>query len=160
LKYKDMGDNIEWFQAYDLWKEDEGMELIDPSLDDSCSSCKLMRCLQVALLCVQENPVDRPTMLEVYSMLKNDIGSITTPQKPAFSAKRDKGAGTASTSTSQQRSCSVSDTPISEIIPRWPGWLFGEMVYLRGILSFSFFLFSLFSFTSVFIVFRQYVVLT
>jgi hypothetical protein len=57
-------------------------------------------------------------MLEVYSMLKNDIGSITTPQKPAFSAKRDKGAGTASTSTSQQRSCSVSDTPISEIIPR------------------------------------------
>jgi hypothetical protein len=122
LKYKDLGNNIEWFQAYDLWKEDEGMELIDPSLDDSSSSCKLMRCLQVALLCVQENPVDRPTMLEVYSMLKNDIGSITPPKKPAFSAKRDKSVGTASTSTSQQRSCSVSDTPISEIIPRWLDW--------------------------------------
>jgi hypothetical protein len=100
-----------------LWKEDEGMELIDPSLDDSSSSCKLMRCLQVALLCVQENPVDRPTMLEVYSMLKNDVGpNIATPQKPAFSAKSDKNVG--STSTSQQRSCSVTDTTISEIIPR------------------------------------------
>jgi hypothetical protein len=92
------------------------MESIDPSSDDS-SSCKLMRCLQVALLCVQENPVDRPTMLEVYSMLKNDVGpNIAAPQKPAFSAKCDKNVG--STSTSQQRSCSVSDTTISEIIPR------------------------------------------
>ncbi|KAL5774873.1 hypothetical protein ACOSP7_012430 [Xanthoceras sorbifolium] len=42
------------------------------SLDDTYSSCKLMRCLRVALLFVQEVPNDRPTMLEVYSMLINN----------------------------------------------------------------------------------------
>ncbi|KAB1211872.1 putative cysteine-rich receptor-like protein kinase 35 [Morella rubra] len=40
--------------AYELWKEGGGMQFIDPSLNDSSSPCKLLRCLQVALLCVQE----------------------------------------------------------------------------------------------------------
>nr|POF02784.1 g-type lectin s-receptor-like serine/threonine-protein kinase [Quercus suber] len=76
--------------AYEKWIVGEGMDFIDPSLDDSSSSCKLITCLQVALLCVQENPVDRPTMLEVYSMLKNDIGAISTPKRPAFSTHIDE----------------------------------------------------------------------
>jgi hypothetical protein len=58
-------------------------------------------------------------MLEVYSMLKNDVGpNIATPKKPAFSVKSDKNVGSTSTSASQQRSCSVNDTTISETIPR------------------------------------------
>ncbi|XP_040998253.1 G-type lectin S-receptor-like serine/threonine-protein kinase CES101 [Juglans microcarpa x Juglans regia] len=56
--------------AYDLWKSGKGMEFIDPSLDDIVSSCKLIRCLQIGLLCVQENATDRPSILEVFSMLK------------------------------------------------------------------------------------------
>ncbi|XP_021809031.1 serine/threonine-protein kinase BRI1-like 1, partial [Prunus avium] len=48
--------------AYELWKEGKGMEFMDPSLDDTHSLCKLMRCLQIALLCVQENANDRPSM--------------------------------------------------------------------------------------------------
>ncbi|VVA25117.1 PREDICTED: G-type lectin S-receptor [Prunus dulcis] len=71
--------------AYLSRKEDKGRECIDPSLDDSSSSCKLSRRLKVALLCVQENPGARPTMLEVYSMLKIDIGPFPTPTKMAFS---------------------------------------------------------------------------
>ncbi|KAI5320765.1 hypothetical protein L3X38_040473 [Prunus dulcis] len=71
--------------AYLSWKEDKGRECIDPSLDDSSSSCKLSRCLKVALLCVQENLGARPTMLEVYSMLKIDIEPFPTPTKMAFS---------------------------------------------------------------------------
>lgn len=81
-----------------MWREDEGVEFMDPSLDDSSSPCKLVRCLQVALLCVQESPVDRPTMLEVYSMLKNDNGPIATPQQLAFSVKTDENMGSSSTS--------------------------------------------------------------
>ncbi|KAH7568451.1 hypothetical protein JRO89_XS06G0001300 [Xanthoceras sorbifolium] len=45
--------------AYKLWKDGKGMaEFMDSSLDDTYSSCKQMRCLQVALLCVQEVPND------------------------------------------------------------------------------------------------------
>uniref|UniRef100_M0ZUE2 Uncharacterized protein n=2 Tax=Solanum tuberosum TaxID=4113 RepID=M0ZUE2_SOLTU len=44
---------------------------MDQSLDDTTHSCKLLKCMQIALLCVQKNPLDRPTMLEISSMLKN-----------------------------------------------------------------------------------------
>lgn len=119
--------NAEWFQAYEKWIVGEGMDFIDPSLDDSSSSCKLITCLQVALLCVQENPVDRPTMLEVYSMLKNDIGTISTPKRPAFSTQIDENVK--GRSTSEQGSCSVYDSSISQISGRWPRWCFWEMIY-------------------------------
>ncbi|KAF7153358.1 hypothetical protein RHSIM_Rhsim01G0042200 [Rhododendron simsii] len=78
------------YKAYDLWKCDKGMEFMDPSLDDTYSSCKLMRCMEIALLCVQENPADRPSMLELSSMLKNEIAAMNTPKRPAFSTRRDE----------------------------------------------------------------------
>ncbi|XP_030546711.1 G-type lectin S-receptor-like serine/threonine-protein kinase At1g67520 isoform X2 [Rhodamnia argentea] len=76
--------------AYELWKEDKCMEFIDPSLDDSSSSCKLARCMQVALLCVQEEAGDRPSMLDVSSMLKNEASAVNSPKKPAFSIKKEE----------------------------------------------------------------------
>ncbi|KAG5225946.1 cysteine-rich receptor protein [Salix suchowensis] len=76
--------------AYELWKDDRGMEIMDPSLDDTFSSCKLIKCLQIALLCVQENPADRPSMLEVSSMLRNETATVAIPQRPAFSVKTDE----------------------------------------------------------------------
>ncbi|KAK9185763.1 hypothetical protein WN943_026122 [Citrus x changshan-huyou] len=75
--------------SYKLWKDGKGMKLMDPSLDDTHSSWKLLTCLQIALLCVQENPNDRPSMLEVYSMLENEnTADIMTPKKlETFSKK-------------------------------------------------------------------------
>ncbi|KAG5564148.1 hypothetical protein RHGRI_000365 [Rhododendron griersonianum] len=103
--------------AYDLWKCGKGMEFMDPSLDDTYSSCKLMRCMEIALLCVQENPADRPSMLELSSMLKNEIAAMNTPKTPAFSTRRDEDEVQEST-ISQQEIWSVgywysgSDLPI------------------------------------------------
>ncbi|KAK8295280.1 hypothetical protein V6Z12_D05G054200 [Gossypium hirsutum] len=102
--------------AYELWSDDRGTEFIDTSLDDSSSTCKIMRCMQIALLCVQENPENRPTMLEVFSMLKNASMAATTPRRPAFSVKADKNTG--STSASQQEICSFNDPQISQLEPR------------------------------------------
>ncbi|KAB1211868.1 Receptor-like serine/threonine-protein kinase SD1-8 [Morella rubra] len=100
------------YVPYELWKVGGGMEFIDPSLNDSSSPCKLLRCLQVALLCVQETPVDRPTMLGIYSMLRNDFKPITTPKRPAFSTGTEENVG------SKQGSSSVSSTLITEILAR------------------------------------------
>ncbi|KAM1731811.1 hypothetical protein ACFX11_017648 [Malus domestica] len=102
--------------AYVSWKEDKGLDFIDPSLDDSSSSCKLLRCLQVALLCVQENADDRPTMLEVYSMLKSDTQAVPTPTKTAFSVKNYDNVD--NICTPQPGNCSVNDAQISELQPR------------------------------------------
>ncbi|XWS70370.1 hypothetical protein CRYUN_Cryun03dG0042300 [Craigia yunnanensis] len=102
--------------AYDLWIEGKGLEFMDPSLDDRTSACKLMRCIQIALLCVQENANDRPTILDVSSMLKNETTQMAVPKRPAFSTK--------SNDNEEKRSelpveiCSVDDSTISEVVAR------------------------------------------
>ncbi|KAK2650768.1 hypothetical protein Ddye_018257 [Dipteronia dyeriana] len=103
--------------AYKLWKDGEGMEFFDSSLDDSSSTWKLMRCMQVALLCVQENPADRPTMLEVYTLLKNEIATITTPREPAFSFTRDEDEEI-NKCRSEMRKCSINYESITQLVPR------------------------------------------
>ncbi|XP_073227044.1 uncharacterized protein [Cicer arietinum] len=106
--------------AYELWIEDKGVEFFDPSLDDTKSHCKIMRCMQVALLCVQENSADRPSMLEVDSMLKNEGAAVCTPNVPAFSTKKhedyayDKG----DMSNSGFKFSSINDVTISQMVPR------------------------------------------
>ncbi|XP_031272075.1 cysteine-rich receptor-like protein kinase 10 isoform X2 [Pistacia vera] len=95
--------------AYELWKDGKGTNFMDPSLDDMNSSCKLIKCLQIALLCVQENPNDRPSMLEVSSMLKNETFEIMSPKKPAFSVQADGDKETI---------CTFNDTTISEVVGR------------------------------------------
>nr|POE66303.1 g-type lectin s-receptor-like serine/threonine-protein kinase [Quercus suber] len=90
--YHGLDENLNLLEyAYELWKDGKGMEFMDPALDDTTSSCKLIRCMQIALLCVQESAIDRPSMLEVSSMLKNETIVVTNPKKPAFSMKRDEG---------------------------------------------------------------------
>ncbi|KAJ0091346.1 hypothetical protein Patl1_14908 [Pistacia atlantica] len=102
--------------GYDLWREGEGMEFFDSSLDDSSSPLKLKRCMQVALLCVQENPAERPTMLKVYNMLKGEIEDIPSPKKPAFSVKRDEDED--SNCIIKVKIFSVNDATITQPVPR------------------------------------------
>ncbi|KAM5548141.1 cysteine-rich receptor-like protein kinase 7 [Rosa sericea] len=102
--------------AYELWKEGRGMDFIDPTLDDSTSSCKLLRCMVVALLCVQENPVDRPSMLEVSSMLKSESAVVISPKKPAFSVLKDEDED--HMYKFREEIYSVNDATMSEIVPR------------------------------------------
>ncbi|KAM4125596.1 hypothetical protein ACB094_01G321200 [Castanea mollissima] len=105
--------------AYELCKEGKGMEFMDPTLDDTTSSCKLIRCMQIALLCVQENAIDRPSMLEVSSMLKNETIGVKNPKKPAFSTKRDEGDEKDSRLRALQLEiCSVDDFSITQVVAR------------------------------------------
>ncbi|KAH9660265.1 Receptor-like serine/threonine-protein kinase [Citrus sinensis] len=103
--------------AYELWKGGKGVEFVDSSLDDRNSPCKLMRCLEIALLCVQENPNDRPSMLEVSSMLKNETTNINTPKKPAFSKQVDE-IGIELLSTTKLEKCSAYDVSFLEVVAR------------------------------------------
>ncbi|XP_058180013.1 cysteine-rich receptor-like protein kinase 10 [Rhododendron vialii] len=104
--------------AYDLWKCGKCMEFMDPSLDDTDSSYKLVRCMQIALLCVQENPADRPSMLELSSMLKNETAAMNTPKRPAFSTRRDEDEVQVKESTSQQEIWSVGDVSFTQLVAR------------------------------------------
>ena len=43
-----------------------------------------MRCVNIALLCVQDNADDRPTMSDVVAMLSSDSMALTEPKHPAY----------------------------------------------------------------------------
>lgn len=73
-----------FLQAWELWKEGRGIELMDPTLAETCISDQLLRCVQIGLLCVEENAAHRPTMSEVISMLTNESMKLPVPTKPAF----------------------------------------------------------------------------
>ncbi|PRQ30470.1 putative protein kinase RLK-Pelle-DLSV family [Rosa chinensis] len=49
--------------AWRLWKVGTWIELMDPTLGDSCNRNQFLRCVHVGLLCVEENGEDRPTLL-------------------------------------------------------------------------------------------------
>ncbi|CAL5429353.1 unnamed protein product [Camellia sinensis] len=73
--------------AWDLWNADRGLDLLDPVVNCP-SSLMLLRYINIGLLCVQENPVDRPTMSYVISMLNNELALLPKPKQPAFSTSR------------------------------------------------------------------------
>ncbi|XP_040363236.1 G-type lectin S-receptor-like serine/threonine-protein kinase At1g11410 [Rosa chinensis] len=73
--------------VWELWKEGRVMEIIDSSIGESYLVSEIIRCIQIALLCVQELATDRPTMLAVVSMLGNDA-ALPSPRQPAFLLKR------------------------------------------------------------------------
>ncbi|XP_073108454.1 G-type lectin S-receptor-like serine/threonine-protein kinase LECRK3 isoform X2 [Elaeis guineensis] len=67
-----------------LWEEGRCVELLDEAMGYSYPISKLLRCIQVGLLCVQEGSNDRPTMAEVVLMLSNEGVALQKPKRPGF----------------------------------------------------------------------------
>ncbi|CAB4277012.1 unnamed protein product [Prunus armeniaca] len=70
--------------AWELWKEGTMLELMDPTVGDSCIKDQFLRCIHVGLLCVEENASDRPTMSNVISMLTNESMPSALPTSQHF----------------------------------------------------------------------------
>ncbi|KAI9105175.1 hypothetical protein K1719_022704 [Acacia pycnantha] len=74
--------------VWDLWKEGRAMEIVDPSIKcETCLEHEVVKCIQIGLLRVQEYASDRPTMLEVVSMLESG-STLYPPKPPAFVLKK------------------------------------------------------------------------
>ncbi|XP_039115264.1 receptor-like serine/threonine-protein kinase SD1-8 isoform X1 [Dioscorea cayenensis subsp. rotundata] len=74
--------------AWQLWEEGRGLQLLDNELGSSLCASEVMRCIQIGLLCIQENSADRPAMSAVISMLTNDNITLPSPKQPAFAVGR------------------------------------------------------------------------
>ncbi|XP_050286216.1 cysteine-rich receptor-like protein kinase 10 [Quercus robur] len=71
--------------AWQIWNEGKGLELVDSTiLNESCPPFEVLRCIHVGLLCVQDQAIDRPTMLDVVSMLSKETLQLVPPKHPAF----------------------------------------------------------------------------
>ncbi|CAI9283583.1 unnamed protein product [Lactuca saligna] len=69
--------------AWILYQEGRCVELIDANLSDSCHLYEALRLIEVALLCVQRNPEDRPSMSSVVVMLSSE-SELPQPKQPGF----------------------------------------------------------------------------
>ena len=63
---------------------------MDPLLiESSPTTHEIVRCILIGLLCVQEDPDDRPTMSHVIVSLQGSESiSLSEPKEPAFSVGR------------------------------------------------------------------------
>jgi serine/threonine protein kinase len=85
--------------VWEQWTARAVSEAVDPVMGGGFSWSDVMRCIHIGLLCVQENPADRPVMSSVVMMLGSDTVSLRAPSKPAFCARRNGGTGGAGASS-------------------------------------------------------------
>ncbi|XP_073306744.1 G-type lectin S-receptor-like serine/threonine-protein kinase At1g11330 isoform X2 [Primulina huaijiensis] len=101
-----------------LWKEDNVVALIDPTISDSGCRAEVVRCIQIGLLCVQELPKDRPSISAVLSMLSSEIVELSEPKQAAFtirSTSSDTGTGTGSSQQSQKSTGSLNNVTMTMV---------------------------------------------
>ncbi|KAK3430686.1 hypothetical protein EUGRSUZ_E02450 [Eucalyptus grandis] len=84
---QEQGESLLTF-AWKLWSEGRVLELIDPLINESCDEVEVLKCIHVGLLCVQEDPADRPAMSLVVHILGGDTITLGQPSQPAFSVGR------------------------------------------------------------------------
>ncbi|XLR45146.1 hypothetical protein S83_029806 [Arachis hypogaea] len=110
--------------AWKLWKEGTPLELMDPTLRKSYTPNEVMRCIHIGLLCVQEDPADRPTMATIMLMLDSYSVTLPVPNQPAFvvhsgtdsNMPKELQFSGATTNVSVQNS--VNEMSVSEMDPR------------------------------------------
>ena len=75
--------NGNFMQAWKNWRAGTASNVVD-SVMRGGSTTEIMRCIHIALLCVQEDANDRPTMNSIIVMLNSNTLSLPVPSRPAF----------------------------------------------------------------------------
>lgn len=91
------------------------MELIDTTFDKPSNPSEVIRSIEVGLLCVQQNPEDRPNMSDVVQMLGNE-GALQKPKQPAFFLERKYTS--VDFSSSSYPTSTTNDLTVTEVVAR------------------------------------------
>nr|XP_027127401.1 G-type lectin S-receptor-like serine/threonine-protein kinase At4g03230 [Coffea arabica] len=98
--------------AWRLWQERKALDLVDKKLLESCNGTEVMKSINIGLLCVQDDPSDRPTMSNVLIMLSSETTTLPSPNQPAFVGRRRTSSTSASLS-SKAETISINEMTIS-----------------------------------------------
>jgi hypothetical protein len=80
----------------------------------------MVKCIQIGLLCVQDDPMNRPMMSMVNVMLSSSTVTLNAPSKPVFCIRGD-GVSSDMYRFSQSASrspMSLNEVSITELEPR------------------------------------------
>ncbi|KAG6385147.1 hypothetical protein SASPL_153975 [Salvia splendens] len=95
--------------AWRLWCDNKSLDMIDPTLSGSCEKSEVIKCINIGLLCVQEDPNERPSMATVVLMLGSETSPLPLPTQPAFVVRRRLSSTPSSSSSAQPDSISVNE---------------------------------------------------
>ncbi|KAJ9566845.1 hypothetical protein OSB04_002811 [Centaurea solstitialis] len=107
--------------AWNKWKNGEPLEILDPNLLDSSSNNEVLHCINIALLCVQEDAELRPSMASIVLMLNSFSVALPLPHNPPFVSKNSIRHMTSNMPKSDDSICTVwptDDSLITEVHPR------------------------------------------
>ncbi|XLR10091.1 hypothetical protein HN51_046682 [Arachis hypogaea] len=112
----------EVYKVWRQWQDGTPFNTLDPNLKESYHVVEVMKCIQIGLLCVQENINDRPSMVTVVSYLNNLSLELPSPHEPAFFTlgrfMDPKITNESSSSQSAKSLFSVNEMSISKFHPR------------------------------------------
>ncbi|KAI7747952.1 hypothetical protein M8C21_028497 [Ambrosia artemisiifolia] len=74
--------------AWSMWKNEEPLKILDPNLLDSIPNNEALRCINIALLCVQEDDELRPSMASLVLMLTSYSTPLPVPENPPLMFQR------------------------------------------------------------------------
>ncbi|KAM7490230.1 hypothetical protein LguiA_033151 [Lonicera macranthoides] len=77
-------DLLSHVRAWKMWKDGTPLELMDPTLANSHVGNEVVKCIQMGLLCVQEDVDSRPSMAAIVLMLGSYTVSLPLPEQPPF----------------------------------------------------------------------------
>jgi len=70
--------------VWEHWTTGMLMEIMDTSLSTLATRDQMVKCIHIGLLCVQDDPTDRPMMSTVNVMLSSSTVTLQAPSRPAF----------------------------------------------------------------------------
>jgi len=109
-------------QAWKLWRKGSQLELVDPTISENCETEEVIRCIHIALLCVQQSPTDRPSLSTINMMLTSNSYVLPYPQQPGFffpnKSNKERDGLESSQYTNRSISQTINDVTITDLEPR------------------------------------------
>ncbi|KAL0738820.1 hypothetical protein Bca4012_015030 [Brassica carinata] len=99
-----------------VWNNGSPLELVDSSFRENYQSNEIIRCIHIALLCVQEDTEDRPTMSAIVQMLTTSSIALAVSRPPGFFFRSKKEH--ACSSMDKSSLCSIDQASITSLVPR------------------------------------------
>ncbi|CAL9089838.1 unnamed protein product, partial [Musa acuminata var. zebrina] len=122
--YQGSGNSIDLLSyVWRHWNQGDALQAVDQSVVDQCQPQEVLRCMHIGLLCVQEDPAQRPSMASITLMLNSYSVGLPTPSPPAFVTHsitevslqgRENSKGSMTSSAKE----STNEVSISEMDPR------------------------------------------
>jgi len=101
------------------------LRIIDPAIIETCDEKQSLRCIHVALLCLQAEPSLRPPMSTVtFTLSTNSVTDLPNPTMPAFVSSHvsqysmPTSSGAHASATASSSAASNANPSITELVLR------------------------------------------